>query len=95
MVLYSKFAYGSQFSGEKKQFKSPIIGCRDIKQNPSLILFGTPCRYQGLCKNDDHLKNKANSKLKTNQTHTHTCTRTHTHIRSLQFPTLYFDLSNI
>ena len=40
--MYSKFVYGSQFSGEK-QFKIPILGCRDIKQKPSLILFGTPC----------------------------------------------------
>ena len=44
MVLYSKFAYGSQFSEEKKQFKNPIVGYRDIKQKPSLIFFGTPCR---------------------------------------------------
>ena len=27
----------------RKQFENPIIGCRDIKQKPSLILFGTPC----------------------------------------------------
>ena len=44
MVLYSKLAYQSQFSGEKKRFKNPILGYRDIKQKPSLILFGTPCR---------------------------------------------------
>ena len=28
----------------KKRFENPIIGCRDIKQKPSLIFFGTPCR---------------------------------------------------
>ena len=45
MVLYSKFAYGSQFSGEKKRFKNPILGYQDIKQKPSLIPFGTPCMH--------------------------------------------------
>ena len=30
MVLYSKFAYGSQFSKEKKQFEIPILGRPDI-----------------------------------------------------------------
>ena len=29
----------------KKRFENPIIGCRDIKQKPSLILFGTPCIF--------------------------------------------------
>ena len=43
MVVYSKFAYGSQFSGGKG-FENPILGCWDIKRNPSLILFGTPCK---------------------------------------------------
>ena len=33
MVLYLQFAYG----------ENPILGSWDIKQNPSLILFGTPC----------------------------------------------------
>ena len=42
MVMYSKFAYGSQFSREKKQFENPILGCRDIKQKQSQIFFGTP-----------------------------------------------------
>ena len=27
----------------KKRFKNPILCCRDIKQKPSLIFFGTPC----------------------------------------------------
>ena len=40
MVLYSKFVYASQFPGE-----NPIIGCWDIKQKTSLILFGTPCMH--------------------------------------------------
>ena len=31
----------------RKQFENPIIGCRDIKQKPSLILFGTPCIRTG------------------------------------------------
>ena len=31
----------------KKQYKNPILDCRDIKQNPSLILFGTPCMADG------------------------------------------------
>ena len=31
--------YGSQFSGEKKRFENPKFGCRDIKQEPSLIFF--------------------------------------------------------
>ena len=43
LVLYSKYAYGSQFSGEKKRLKNPILGFQDIKQTPSLILFRTPC----------------------------------------------------
>ena len=30
MVLYSKFTYGSQLSGEKKTFENPMLGCRDI-----------------------------------------------------------------
>ena len=30
------------FQGNKR-FENPIIGRRDIKQKPSLILFGTPC----------------------------------------------------
>ena len=38
MVLYSKFAYGSQFSGEKKRFVNPFIGYRDIKQTRWLIV---------------------------------------------------------
>ena len=39
----------------KKLFKNPIFGCRDIRQKPSLIFFGTPCIYTihtsnlGLC----------------------------------------------
>ena len=32
MVLYTKFAYGSQFPGGKRLFKNPIHGCRDFKQ---------------------------------------------------------------
>ena len=28
---------------EKKRFENPSLGCRDIKQKPSLIFFGTPC----------------------------------------------------
>ena len=28
----------------KKRFKNPILDCQDIKQKPSLIFFGTPCR---------------------------------------------------
>ena len=43
MSLYSKSAYGSQFSGEKKRFENLTLGCRDIKQTWSLIFFGTPC----------------------------------------------------
>ena len=30
MVLYSKSTYGSQFSVEKKRFKNPMLGCREI-----------------------------------------------------------------
>ena len=30
MVLYSNFAYGSQFFRRKKQFEIPILGCREI-----------------------------------------------------------------
>ena len=44
MVLYSKFAYGFQFSGGEKNIFKMIQRCQDIKQKPSLILFGTPCR---------------------------------------------------
>ena len=35
----------------KKRFENPIFGCRDIKQTPSLIFFGTPCRSQILTQN--------------------------------------------
>ena len=28
---------------EKKLFENPTLYCRDIKQKPSLIFFGTPC----------------------------------------------------
>ena len=48
MVLYSKFAHGSQFSGEKNDLKNPILSYRDIKQKPSLIFFGTPCIRKNL-----------------------------------------------
>ena len=44
MVLYSKFAYGFQFSGGETSILKMIHGCQDIKQKPCLILFGTPCR---------------------------------------------------
>ena len=30
----------------KKQFENPRLGCRDIKQKPSLIFFGTPCTFE-------------------------------------------------
>ena len=67
MVLYSKFAYGSQFR-RKKQFKNPILGCRAIKQKPSLILFGTPCmnihEIIHLVDLDYHMKNHAIIHLK-------------------------------
>ena len=43
MVLYSKFAYGFQFSGGEKNIFKMIHGCQDIKQKLCLILFGTPC----------------------------------------------------
>ena len=43
MVLYSKFAYGSQFSGEKKkQVENPIPGYQDI--NPKMIFVFLPYR---------------------------------------------------
>ena len=42
LVLYFVFTYGSQFSGEKKQFENLILGCQDIKQKPSLIFLGHP-----------------------------------------------------
>ena len=41
MVMYSKFTYGSQFSGEKK-IGNPVLGCRDIKQKRSLLFLGHP-----------------------------------------------------
>ena len=41
MVLYSKLVHGPQF------FENQILGCRDIKQNQSLIFFGTPCTPGG------------------------------------------------
>ena len=41
MVLYSKFLYGSQFWGEKKRFKNPILGCEDISKNPVLFFWDT------------------------------------------------------
>ena len=55
MVLYSKCAYGSQFSGE-----NPFIGCQDIKQKSSLIPFGTPCKYNRIPSNllDSFKRNK-------------------------------------
>ena len=31
------------FQDKKELFENPIHGCKDIKQIPSLILFGTPC----------------------------------------------------
>ena len=49
MVLCSKFAYGSQFSGEKKKlYENLIIGCQDIKLKHSLILFGTTLNPEAL-----------------------------------------------
>ena len=43
MVLYSKLTYGSQFSGEKKQFKNPMLGCRIIcKINTAPFFFKHP-----------------------------------------------------
>ena len=44
MVLYSKCTYGSQFSGEKDHRKIRCL-VAEIKKKPSLILFGTTCRY--------------------------------------------------
>ena len=42
MVLYDRFVYGSQFSGEKKIILNSILGCHDIKQKASLIFLVHP-----------------------------------------------------
>ena len=52
MVLYAKFAHGSQFLGEKKQFVNPLHGLQVItiivmKEN-SGVFFETPCRIRPL-----------------------------------------------
>ena len=42
-ILYSKCAYGCQFSEVKKRFENRIFGCQDMQKKQS-NLFGTPCR---------------------------------------------------
>ena len=46
MVLNSKFAYGSQLSGEKNDLRIRFL-VAEISSKPSLIFFGTPCTYSG------------------------------------------------
>ena len=43
MVLYSKFAHGSQLSGEKKDLRIRYLVTEILSKKNSLILFGTPC----------------------------------------------------
>ena len=43
-VLYSKFAYGSQFSEEKKHLKIGYLVTEIFRKKPSLFHFGPPSK---------------------------------------------------
>ena len=42
MVLYSKFAYGSQFSGEKNDLKIRYLVAKILSKSPVLFFLGNP-----------------------------------------------------
>ena len=55
MVLNSNLHMDLSFQEKKKLFEDPTLGCQDIKQKPSLILFGTPCKCPLFSANPKHV----------------------------------------